>query len=394
MNPLEKDYLFTSESVSEGHPDKVADQISDAILDACLDQDPDSHVALETLCTTDFIVLAGEVRTNAVVDWESIARGVVRDIGYTDPNLGFDADSAEVLLKIHAQSPDIAQGVDAGENKAQGAGDQGMMFGYACTETDALMPAPIYYAHRIVAELARLRKCEPQKYAFLRPDAKSQVSVRYINGKPAAIETVVVSTQHTPDATRAQLESLVRKVVADVIPAEFLSDKTIYHVNPTGNFVIGGPAGDTGLTGRKIIVDTYGGRGLHGGGAFSGKDPSKVDRSAAYMCRYVAKNIVKAGLADRCQIQVAYAIGVTEPVSIFVDTFGTGRIGDSKLEKIVREVFDMTPAGITETLGLKQRKGWKYRQTAAYGHFGRDGFPWEATDKVDALLEAAKHFAD
>ena len=394
MNPLEKDYLFTSESVSEGHPDKVADQISDAILDACLDQDPDSHVALETLCTTDFIVLAGEVRTNAVVDWEAIARGVVRDIGYTDPNLGFDADSAEVLLKIHAQSPDIAQGVDAGENKAQGAGDQGMMFGYACTETDALMPAPIYYAHRIVAELARLRKCEPQKYAFLRPDAKSQVSVRYINGRPAAIETVVVSTQHTPDATRAQLESLVRKVVADVIPAEFLSDKTIYHVNPTGNFVIGGPAGDTGLTGRKIIVDTYGGRGLHGGGAFSGKDPSKVDRSAAYMCRYVAKNIVKAGLADRCQIQVAYAIGVTEPVSIFVDTFGTGKISDSKLEKIVREVFDMTPAGITETLGLKQRKGWKYRQTAAYGHFGRDGFPWEATDKVDALLEAAKHFAD
>jgi S-adenosylmethionine synthetase len=394
MNPLEKDYLFTSESVSEGHPDKVADQISDAILDACLDQDPDSHVALETLCTTDFIVLAGEVRTNAVVDWEAIARGVVRDIGYTDPNLGFDADSAEVLLKIHAQSPDIAQGVDAGENKAQGAGDQGMMFGYACTETDALMPAPIYYAHRIVAELARLRKCEPQKYAFLRPDAKSQVSVRYINGRPAAIETVVVSTQHTPDATRAQLESLVRKVVADVIPAEFLSEKTVYHVNPTGNFVIGGPAGDTGLTGRKIIVDTYGGRGLHGGGAFSGKDPSKVDRSAAYMCRYVAKNIVKAGLADRCQIQVAYAIGVTEPVSIFVDTFGTGKISDSKLEKIVREVFDMTPAGITETLGLKQRKGWKYRQTAAYGHFGRDGFPWEATDKVDALLEAAKHFAD
>ena len=394
MNPLEKDYLFTSESVSEGHPDKVADQISDAILDACLDQDPDSHVAMETLCTTDFIVLAGEVRTKAVVDWESIARGVVRDIGYTDPNLGFSADTAEVLLKIHAQSQDIAQGVDAGENKAQGAGDQGMMFGYACTETDALMPAPIYYAHRIVAELARLRKTEPQKYSFLRPDAKSQVSIRYVNGKPAAIETVVVSTQHTQDATRAQLESLVRKVVADVIPAEFLSDKTVYHVNPTGNFVIGGPAGDTGLTGRKIIVDTYGGRGLHGGGAFSGKDPSKVDRSAAYMCRYVAKNIVKAGLADRCQIQVAYAIGVTEPVSIFVDTFGTGKIDDSKLEQIVREVFDMTPAGITGTLGLTQRKGWTYRQTAAYGHFGRDGFPWEATDKVDALLAAAKRFAD
>ena len=274
-------YLFSSESVSEGHPDKVADQISDAILDACLDQDPDSHVALETLCTTDFIALAGEISTLANVNWEQVARGVVRDIGYTDPEIGFSADTAEVLVKIHAQSPDIAMGVSAAENKAQGAGDQGMMFGYACTETDALMPAPIYYAHRIVAELARLRKTEPEKYAFLRPDAKSQVSVRYLNGKPAAIETVVVSTQHTPDATRAQLESLVRKVVADVIPAEFLSEKTIYHVNPTGNFVIGGPAGDTGLTGRKIIVDTYGGRGLHGGGAFSGKDPSKVDRSAA-----------------------------------------------------------------------------------------------------------------
>jgi S-adenosylmethionine synthetase len=256
------------------------------------------------------------------------------------------------------------------------------------------MPAPIYYAHRIVAELARLRKTEPQKYAFLRPDAKSQVSVRYVDGKPVAIETVVVSTQHTKDATRAQLEALVKKVVADVIPAEFLTDKTVYFVNPTGNFVIGGPAGDTGLTGRKIIVDTYGGRGLHGGGAFSGKDPSKVDRSAAYMCRYIAKNIVKAGLADQCQIQVAYAIGVTEPVSIFVDTFGTGKVSDSVLEKIVREVFDMTPAGITATLGLKERKGWTYRQTAAYGHFGREGFPWEATDKVDALLAAAKKYAD
>ena len=394
MNNLKKDYLFTSESVSEGHPDKVADQISDAILDACLEQDKESHVALETLCTTDFIVLAGEIRTTAKVDWEKIARDVVRDIGYTDPEIGFSADTAEVLLRIHKQSADIAQGVDAGENKAQGAGDQGMMFGFACTETDALMPAPIYYAHRIVAELARLRKTEPQKYAFLRPDSKSQVSVRYVDGKPVAIETVVVSTQHTEDATRAQLEALVKKVAADVIPAGFLTDKTVYFVNPTGKFVIGGPAGDTGLTGRKIIVDTYGGRGLHGGGAFSGKDPSKVDRSAAYMCRYIAKNIVKAGLADQCQIQVAYAIGVTEPVSIFVDTFGTGRLSDSTLEKIVREVFDMTPAGITATLGLKERKGWTYRQTAAYGHFGREGFPWEATDKVDALLAAAKQYAD
>ncbi len=394
MSQLKKDYLFTSESVSEGHPDKVADQISDAILDACMEQDKDSRVALETLCTTDFIVLAGEITTKANVDWEKIARGVVRDIGYTDPELGFSADSAEILLKIHQQSPDIAQGVDAGENKAQGAGDQGMMFGFACTETDALMPAPIYYAHRIVAELARLRKTAPEQYPFLRPDAKSQVSVRYVDDKPVAIETVVVSTQHTKDATHAQLEALVRKVVADVVPAGFLTEKTVFFVNPTGNFVIGGPAGDTGLTGRKIIVDTYGGRGLHGGGSFSGKDPSKVDRSAAYMCRYIAKNIVKAGLAARCQIQVAYAIGVTEPVSIFVDTFGTGKIGDHAMEKIIREVFDMTPAGITATLGLKERKGWTYRQTAAYGHFGRNGFPWENTDKADALLAAAEKIAD
>ena len=394
MSQLKKDYLFTSESVSEGHPDKVADQISDAILDACMEQDKESRVALETLCTTDFILLAGEVSTKAQVDWEKVARGVVRDIGYTDPNLGFDADTAEILLKIHSQSPDIAQGVDAGENKAQGAGDQGMMFGFACTETDALMPAPIYYAHRIVAELARLRKTEPEKYPFLRPDAKSQVSVRYADGKPVGIETVVVSTQHTEDASHEQLEALVRKVVADVVPAGFVNEKTVFFVNPTGKFVIGGPAGDTGLTGRKIIVDTYGGRALHGGGCFSGKDPSKVDRSAAYMCRYIAKNIVKSGLADLCQIQVAYAIGVAEPVSIFVDTFGTGKVNDDVLEKIIREVFDMTPAGITATLGLKERKGWTYRQTAAYGHFGREGFPWEATDKVDALLAAAKKFAD
>jgi len=394
MSQIKKEYLFTSESVSEGHPDKVADQISDAILDACMEQDKESRVALETLCTTDFILLAGEISTKANVDWEKIARGVVRDIGYTDPELGFSADSAEILLRIHRQSPDIAQGVDAGENKAQGAGDQGMMFGFACTETDALMPAPIYYAHRIVAELARLRKNEPEKYPFLRPDAKSQVSVRYVDGKPAAIDTIVVSTQHTEDATRDQLEALVRKVASDVIPASFLNDRTVFFVNPTGKFVIGGPTGDTGLTGRKIVVDTYGGRALHGGGCFSGKDPSKVDRSAAYMCRYMAKNIVKAELADRCQIQVAYAIGVAEPVSIFVDTFGTGKISDEALEKVIREVFDMTPAGITATLGLKERNGWTYRQTAAYGHFGRDGFPWENTDKVDALLAAARKYAD
>jgi len=394
MSQIKKDYLFTSESVSEGHPDKVADQISDAILDACMEQDKESRVALETLCTTDFILLAGEVSTKANVDWETIARDVVRDIGYTDPDLGFSADTAEILLKIHSQSPDIAQGVDAGENKAQGAGDQGMMFGFACTETDALMPAPIYYSHRIVAELARLRKQEPEKYPFLRPDAKSQVSVRYVDGRPAGIETIVVSTQHTEDATHEQIEALVRKVAADVIPAEYLNEKTVFFVNPTGKFVIGGPAGDTGLTGRKIVVDTYGGRALHGGGCFSGKDPSKVDRSAAYMCRYIAKNVVKSGLADRCQIQVAYAIGVAEPVSIFVDTFGTGKIGDHALEKVIREVFDMTPAGITAALSLKERNGWTYRQTAAYGHFGRAGFPWENTDKVDALLAAARKYAD
>ena len=394
MSQIKKNYLFTSESVSEGHPDKVADQISDAILDACMEQDKESRVALETLCTTDFILLAGEVSTKAKVDFAKVARDVVRDIGYTDPDLGFDAETAEIVQTVHSQSPDIAQGVDADENKPQGAGDQGMMFGFACTETDALMPAPIYYAHRIVAELARLRKTEPGKYPFLRPDAKSQVSVRYVDGKPAGIETVVVSTQHTEDATHEQLEALVRKVVADVVPAGFVNEKTVFFVNPTGKFVIGGPAGDTGLTGRKIVVDTYGGRALHGGGCFSGKDPSKVDRSAAYMCRYIAKNIVKAGLAERCQIQVAYAIGVAEPVSIFVDTFGTGKVNDDVLEKIIREVFDMTPAGITATLGLKERRGWTYRQTAAYGHFGRDSFPWEATDKVDALLAAAKKYAN
>ena len=394
MSQIKKNYLFTSESVSEGHPDKVADQISDAILDACMEQDKESRVALETLCTTDFILLAGEVSTKAKVDFAKVARDVVRDIGYTDPDLGFDAETAEIVQTVHSQSPDIAQGVDADENKPQGAGDQGMMFGFACTETDALMPAPIYYAHRIVAELARLRKTEPGKYPFLRPDAKSQVSVRYVDGKPAGIETVVVSTQHTEDATHEQLEALVRKVVADVVPAGFVNEKTVFFVNPTGKFVIGGPAGDTGLTGRKIVVDTYGGRALHGGGCFSGKDPSKVDRSAAYMCRYIAKNIVRSGLADLCQIQVAYAIGVAEPVSIFVDTFGTGKVNDDALETIIREVFDMTPAGITATLGLKERKGWTYRQTAAYGHFGRDGFPWENTDKVDALLAAARKFAD
>ena len=408
MSQIKKNYLFTSESVSEGHPDKVADQISDAILDACMEQDPDSRVALETLCTTNFILLAGEVRTNAVVDWETIARDVVRDIGYTDPDLGFDADTVEIVLTIHSQSPDIAQGVDAGENKAQGAGDQGMMFGFACTETDALMPAPIYYAHRIVAELARLRKTEPEKYPFLRPDAKSQVSVRYVDDKPVGIETVVVSTQHTEDASHEQLEALVRKVVADVVPAGFVTDKTVFFVNPTGKFVIGGPAGDTGLTGRKIVVDTYGGRALHGGGCFSGKDPSKVDRSAAYAARWIAKHLVAAGVAHEVLVQVSYAIGVAKPVSLYVNTYGTAQVpmSDAEIAAKVNELFDLRPAAIIRDLKLTQPM---YEETAKYGHVGRtnevvtktffdaDGneftrevelFTWEKLDRLDRVKEA------
>ena len=327
MSKIKATHIFTSESVSEGHPDKVSDQVSDAILDACLAQDPNSRVACETLTTTNLVVVAGELTTNADVDYEAIARQTIREIGYNDPDMLFDADSCEVQVRLHTQSADIAQGVDegAGLHTEQGAGDQGMMFGYASDETEALMPAPVYYSHKILEKLAELRKGSAD-YSFLRPDSKSQVSFKYVNGQPIAVDTVVVSHQHTEEATLEQIAEVVKSVVADVIPAKYLSGDVKYHVNPTGRFVIGGPHGDAGLTGRKIIVDTYGGVGSHGGGAFSGKDPSKVDRSAAYYGRYVAKNIVAAGLAKKCEIQVSYAIGVAEPISINVDTYGTGKL--------------------------------------------------------------------
>ncbi len=397
MSKIRAEHIFTSESVSEGHPDKVSDQISDAILDACLAQDPQSRVACETLCTTDLVVVSGEITTNAKVDWESIVREVVADIGYTSADVGFSAKDCKVFICIHSQSSDISQGVTEGEGlfKEQGAGDQGMMFGYASNETKELMPATILYSHKIVEELARLRKTEPEKYGYLRPDSKSQVSMKYKDGKPVAVTTIVVSHQHSDDMDIKVFEQVVKDVVKKVIPAEFLNDDIEYFVNPTGRFVIGGPNGDTGLTGRKIIVDTYGGVGSHGGGAFSGKDPSKVDRSAAYMCRYIAKNVVAAGLADKCEIQVAYAIGVAKPLSINVDTYGTGKIGnDADLEKVVEKVFDLRPAAILEKLGLKHpaANGWAYRKTAAYGHFGRAGFPWEKTDMTDALKAAAAEY--
>ncbi len=395
MSKIHAEHVFTSESVSEGHPDKVCDQISDAVLDACLEQDPDSRVACEALVTTDLIVVSGEITTKADVVWETVTRDVVRKIGYNDEAMKFSADGAKLMICIHSQSADISQGVTEGEGKYadQGAGDQGMMFGFASNETEELMPAPIIFSHKIVQELARLRHEQPEKYCFLRPDSKSQVSVRYVEGKPVKVETVVVSHQHTPEAKDEEIREVVVEVAKRVIPAEFMSDEVKYFVNPTGRFEIGGPHGDTGLTGRKIIVDTYGGVGSHGGGAFSGKDPSKVDRSAAYMCRYIAKNIVAAGLAEKCEVQVAYAIGVAEPLSLNVDTYRTGKIEkDESLEKVIREVFDLRPAAIIDTLGLKHPKanGWSYGDTAAYGHFGRDIFPWEKTNKTDALLEAAK----
>lgn len=395
MSNYRFDHIFTSESVSEGHPDKVADQISDAILDACLQQDAFSRVAVETLCTTQRIVIAGEITTDAKIDFESIARQVVREIGYIDPKLGFDADSCEIEVYTHVQSPDISQGVTEGqgEHKEQGAGDQGMMFGYACNETDALMPAPIYYAHKIMAELARMRK-ESSEYAkFLRPDAKSQVSMLYSNNVPKAIDTIVVSTQHTADVEKSKIEEAVHTAIDRVVPKSLITTDTKYHINPTGRFVIGGPAGDTGLTGRKIIVDTYGGVGSHGGGAFSGKDPSKVDRSAAYMARFIAKNIVKAGLADKCELQIAYAIGMAKPVSVYINTYGTGKFeNDDILEKLVKEYFDMTPAGIIRTLSLLYPNKWSYRQTATYGHFGHNGFPWEDTSCATELAAIAAKY--
>lgn len=378
--------VFTSESVSEGHPDKMADQISDAVLDAILADDPHARVAVETLVKTGMAVVAGEVRTSTYVDLEDLIRQVILDIGYNSSDVGFDGASCAVLNAIGKQSTDIAMGVDEGEKKDLGAGDQGLMFGYASNETDVLMPAPIYYSHRLVERQAKLRK--EGVLPWLRPDAKSQISLRYDQGKPVGIDAVVLSTQHDESISLDNLrEAVLEEIIKPVLPAEWLHDNTLFHINPTGNFVIGGPVGDCGLTGRKIIVDTYGGMARHGGGAFSGKDPSKVDRSAAYAGRYVAKNIVAAGLAERCEIQVSYAIGVSEPTSIAVNTFGTGKLTDDEIVKLVREHFDLTPQGLITMLDLKRPI---YRATAAYGHFGRElpEFTWEATDKAAALAKA------
>ena len=386
-----KDFLFTSESVSEGHPDKMCDQISDAILDAHLAEDSESRVACEALTKTGMIIVAGEITSRARVSYGEIAREVVREIGYTDSAMGFDANTCAILTAVERQSPDISQGVTEGEglHKEQGAGDQGMMFGYACNETPELMPFPIQMAHSLVKYLAKIRK-GGEAY-FLRPDSKSQVTVEYRGGKPVRVQSVVISTQHSADAEYEKLrETIIDGVIRAVIPQEYLDKSTVYHVNPTGRFVVGGPQGDTGLTGRKIIVDTYGGMGRHGGCAFSGKDPSKVDRSAAYMARYIAKNIVAAELAQRCEVQLAYVIGVAQPVSVAVDTFDTGLIPEKKLGQIVKELFDLRPKSIIQTLDLKRPI---YRATAAYGHFGRtpgDGhFTWEKTDRVEDLKKAA-----
>jgi S-adenosylmethionine synthetase len=378
--------IFTSESVSEGHPDKMADQISDAILDAIIVDDPNARVAVETMVKTGMAVVAGEVTTDTYVDLEEVVRDVILDIGYNSSDVGFDGASCAVLNAIGKQSHDIAMGVDEGADKEQGAGDQGLMFGYATNETDVLMPAPIYYSHRLVERQAHLRK--DGVLQWLRPDAKSQVTLRYENGKPVAVDAVVLSTQHDPDISQSDIhEAIMENVIKHVLPAEWLHAGTQYHINPTGQFIIGGPVGDCGLTGRKIIVDTYGGMARHGGGAFSGKDPSKVDRSAAYAGRYVAKNIVAAGLADRCEIQLSYAIGVAEPTSIAVNCFGTGKLPDQAIVDLVREHFELRPQGLIAMLDLKRPI---YRKTAAYGHFGRteDSFTWEKTDKAEALRAA------
>jgi S-adenosylmethionine synthetase len=376
-------FLFTSESVTEGHPDKIADQISDAILDACLEQDPYSRVAAETLTATGLVVIAGEITTKAYVDFQTLVRGVVASIGYDNALYGFDSNTCAVISSINRQSGDIAQGVDTG-----GAGDQGMMFGYATNETPELMPAAISLAHKLTKRLSEVRK--NGKLSYLRPDGKSQVTIEYDEaGKPTRIDAVVISTQHAEHISNDELRAdILKHVIQAVLPAAWLDENTKYHINPTGRFVIGGPMGDTGLTGRKIIVDTYGGAGRHGGGAFSGKDPTKVDRSAAYVARYIAKNIVAAGLADRCEVQLAYAIGVAEPVSVRVDTFGTGKASESKLTELVRKNFSLTPKGIIDSLNLRRPI---YRKTAAYGHFGRTEpeFTWEATDKAAALAEQA-----
>ncbi len=378
--------VFTSESVSEGHPDKMADQISDAVVDAIISDDPDSRVAVETMVKTGMTIIAGEVRTNTYVDLEEVVRNVITDIGYDNSEVGFDGNTCAVLNAIGKQSNDIAQGVDAGENKDIGAGDQGLMFGYATNETAVLMPAPIYYSHLLVKRQAEVRK--NGTLPWLRPDAKSQVTLRYDQGKPVAIDAVVLSTQHSPDISLGDLQEAVRsEIIAPILPEEWLHEGTQYHINPTGQFIIGGPVGDCGLTGRKIIVDTYGGMAHHGGGAFSGKDPTKVDRSAAYAGRYVAKNIVAAGLADRCEIQISYAIGVSEPTSISLDTYGTGKLSEDEISNLIREHFDLRPSGLIQMLDLRRPI---YRDTAAYGHFGREeeNFTWENTDKV-ALLKKA-----
>ena len=383
-------HLFTSESVTMGHPDKVADQISDAILDALLNQDPNSRVACETLVATGMAVIAGEITTTAEVSIPDIVRGTIREIGYTDPNIGFDADNCAVIVALNRQSPDISQGVTEGTglHKEQGAGDQGLMFGYACKETPALMPMPIYLAHKLTDRLAKMR--QTGKMPWLRPDGKSQVTVEYDDkGKPKRIHTVVISTQHTEDISYRELrKQVIENIILPILPAKLVDNKIIYHINPTGRFVIGGPKGDTGLTGRKIIVDTYGGRGSHGGGAFSGKDPSKVDRSASYMARYIAKNIVAAGLADNCELQLAYAIGVADPISVLVNTEGTGHIDETIIEDLVRKLFPLTPKGMISHLKLKRPI---YKETARNGHFGgsHSDFSWEKTDMADKLRKAA-----
>jgi S-adenosylmethionine synthetase len=377
----DRSFVFTSESVSEGHPDKICDQISDAVLDACLADDPTSRVACETFTTTGMVLVGGEITTSTYVDLQDLIRDVVKDIGYTDPAFGLDFESMAVLNTIHRQSPDIALGVD-GFKKEQGAGDQGMMFGYACDETPELMPAPIIFSHRLLQQASRLRK--QGDITWMRPDAKSQVTLRYSGGKPVSIDAVVISHQHNPDVSQQQIQDdIVTRIIEPVLkPTGLYSEKTRTYINPTGRFVIGGPHGDSGLTGRKIIVDTYGGMGRHGGGAFSGKDPSKVDRSAAYMARYIAKNIVASGLCSRCEVELAYAIGVAEPVSVMIDTFGTSVIPEELIEQAIPKIFDLHPAGIIRSLDLLKPI---YLKTASYGHFGRDMFSWEQTDKVEAL---------